>query len=61
MILIRISSSTFFIQNLILAGLGAKNKKFFTTFWPGPMVIYLWQHRSREEIFINNTDLSFSF
>ena len=64
MILIRIVPvAPFFIQNLILAGLGAKNKKFFftTLFGLAPWsFIFGSIGQGLEEIFINNTDLSFS-
>ena len=64
MILIRIVPvAPFFIQNLILAGLGANNKKFFftTLFGLAPWsFIFGSIGQGLEEIFINNTDLSFS-
>ena len=64
MILIRIVPGTpFFIQNLILAGLGANNKKFFftTLFGLAPWsFIFGSIGQGLEEIFINNTALSFS-
>ena len=64
MILIRIVPvAPFFIQNLILAGLGAKNKKFFftTLFGLAPWsFIFGSIGQGLEEIFINNTNLSFS-
>ncbi len=64
MILIRIVPGTpFFIQNLILAGLGAKNKKFFytTLFGLAPWsFIFGSIGQGLEEIFINKTDLSIS-
>ena len=64
MILIRIiPAAPFFIQNLILAGLGADNKKFFftTLFGLAPWsFIFGSIGQGLEEIFINNTVLSFS-
>ena len=64
MILIRIVPGTpFFIQNLILAGLGANNKKFFYTTLIG---LTPWSFifgsigQGLEEIFVNETELSFS-
>ena len=64
MILIRIiPAAPFFIQNLILAGLGADNKKFFftTLFGLAPWsFIFGSIGQGLEEIFINNTALSFS-
>ena len=64
MILIRIIPGTpFFIQNLILAGLGAKNKKFFftTLFGLAPWsFIFGSIGQGLEEIFINKTELNFS-
>ena len=64
MILIRIVPGTpFFIQNLILAGLGANNKKFFftTMFGLAPWsFIFGSIGQGLEEIFINKTELSFS-
>ncbi len=64
MILIRIVPGIpFFLQNLILAGLGAHNKKFlYTTFiglapWS---FIFGSVGQGLEEIFINKTKLSFS-
>ena len=64
MMLIRIIPVVpFFIQNLILAGLGAKNKKFFFTTLLG---LAPWSFifgsigQGLEEIFINKIDLSFS-
>ena len=64
MILIRIIPvAPFFIQNLILAGLGADNKKFFftTLFGLAPWsFIFGSIGQGLEEIFINNTALSFS-
>ncbi len=64
MILIRIiPAAPFFIQNLILAGLGADNKKFFFTTLLG---LAPWSFifgsigQGLEEIFINKTDLGFS-
>ena len=64
MILIRIIPVVpFFIQNLILAGLGAKNKKFFYTTLIG---LAPWSFifgsigQGLEEIFINKTQLTFS-
>ena len=64
MILIRIvPAAPFFVQNLILAGLGANNKKFFfTTLFglaPGSF-IFSSIGQGLEEIFINKTELSFS-
>ena len=64
MILIRIVPvAPFFIQNLILAGLGANNKKFFftTLFGLAPWsFIFGSIGQGLEEIFINKTDLNFS-
>ena len=64
MILIRIiPAAPFFVQNLILAGLGAKNKKFFftTLFGLAPWsFIFGSIGQGLEEIFINKTELSFS-
>ncbi len=64
MILIRIIPvAPFFIQNLILAGLGANNKKFFftTLFGLAPWsFIFGSIGQGLEEIFINKTDLSIS-
>ncbi len=64
MILIRIVPGTpFFIQNLILAGLGANNKKFFytTLFGLAPWsFIFGSIGQGLEQIFINKTELSFS-
>ena len=64
MILIRIIPAVpFFLQNLILAGLGANNKKFFFTTLLG---LTPWSFifgsigQGLDEIFINNTDLGFS-
>ncbi len=64
MILIRIIPLVpFFIQNLILAGLGAKNKKFFYTTLIG---LAPWSFifgsigQGLEDIFINKTQLTFS-
>ncbi len=64
MILIRVIPVVpFFIQNLILAGLGAKNKKFFYTTLIG---LAPWSFifgsigQGLEEIFINKTQLTFS-
>ena len=64
MILIRIVPGTpFFLQNLILAGLGANNKKFFYTTLIG---LTPWSFifgsigQGLEEIFVNETELSFS-
>ena len=64
MILIRIVPGTpFFLQNLILAGLGAQNKKFFYTTLIG---LAPWSFifgsigQGLEEIFVNKTELSFS-
>ncbi len=64
MMLIRIIPGTpFFLQNLILAGLGANNKKFFYTTLIG---LAPWSFifgsigQGLEEIFVNNTELSFS-
>ena len=63
MLLIRIVPGTpFFLQNLILAGLGAHNKKFFYTTLIG---LAPWSFifgsigQGLEEIFINKTELSF--
>ncbi len=64
MILIRIIPAVpFFIQNLILAGLGANNKKFFftTLFGLAPWsFIFGSVGQGLEEIFTNKTALSFS-
>ena len=64
MILIRIiPAAPFFVQNLILAGLGAKNKKFFftTLFGLAPWsFIFGSIGQGLEEIFITKTELSFS-
>ena len=64
MILIRIiPAAPFFVQNLILAGLGAKNKKFFftTLFGLAPWsFIFGSIGQGLEEIFINKTELNFS-
>ena len=64
MILIRIIPvAPFFIQNLILAGLGANNKKFFftTMFGLAPWsFIFGSIGQGLEEIFINKKELSFS-
>jgi len=64
MILIRIIPGIpFFLQNLILAGLGASNKKFFYTTLIG---LAPWSFifgsigQGFEEIFISKTELSFS-
>ena len=64
MILIRIIPAIpFFLQNLILAGLGAHNKKFFYTTLIG---LAPWSFifgsigQGLEEIFVNKTELSFS-
>ena len=64
MLLIRIIPAVpFFIQNLILAGLGAKNKKFFYTTL---IVLAPWSFifgsigQGLEDIFINKTQLTFS-
>jgi len=64
MILIRIIPVVpFFIQNLILAGLGAKNKKFFYTTLIG---LAPWSFifgsigQGLEDIFIDNAQLNFS-
>ena len=64
MILIRVIPVVpFFIQNLILAGLGAKNKKFFYTTLIG---LAPWSFifgsigQGLEDIFINKTQLTFS-
>ena len=63
MTLIRIvPAAPFFIQNLILAGLGAKNKKFFftTLFGLAPWsFIFGSIGQGLEEIFINKTELNF--
>ena len=63
MILIRIvPAAPFFIQNLILAGLGANNKKFFftTLFGLAPWsFIFGSIGQGLEEIFINKTELNF--
>jgi len=64
MILIRIiPAAPFFVQNLILAGLGAKNKKFFftTLFGLAPWsFIFGSIGQGLDEIFINKTELNFS-
>ncbi len=64
MILIRIIPvAPFFIQNLILAGLGANNKKFFftTMFGLAPWsFIFGSIGQGLEEIFLNKTELSLS-
>ena len=64
MILIRvIPAAPFFIQNLILAALGAKNKKFFftTLFGLAPWsFIFGSIGQGLDEIFINKTELNFS-
>ena len=64
MILIRIvPAAPFFIQNLILAGLGANNKKFFLTtlFGLAPWsFIFGSIGQGLEEIFLNKTELSLS-
>ena len=64
MTLIRIvPAAPFFIQNLILAGLGANNKKFFftTLFGLAPWsFIFGSIGQGLEEIFINKTELNFS-
>ena len=64
MILIRIvPAAPFFVQNLILAGLGANNKKFFftTLFGLAPWsFIFGSIGQGLEEIFINKTELNFS-
>ena len=64
MTLIRIvPAAPFFIQNLILAGLGANNKKFFftTLFGLAPWsFIFGSIGQGLEEIFINKTELSIS-
>jgi len=64
MILIRIVPAVpFFLQNLILASLGAKNKKFFftTLFGLAPWsFIFGSIGQGLEEIFINKTELNFS-
>ena len=64
MMLIRIIPAIpFFLQNLILAGLGAHNKKFFYTTLIG---LAPWSFifgsigQGLEEIFMNKTELSFS-
>ena len=64
MLLIRIIPAIpFFLQNLILAGLGAHNKKFFYTTLIG---LAPWSFifgsigQGLEEIFVNKTELSFS-
>ena len=64
MLLIRIIPIVpFFIQNLILAGLGAKNKKFFFTtligLAPGSL-IFGSIGQGLEDIFINKTQMTFS-
>ena len=64
MILIRIiPAAPFFVQNLILAGLGAKNKKFFftTLFGLAPWsFIFGSIGQGLDEIFINKTEFNFS-
>ena len=64
MILIRIIPvAPFFIQNLILAGLGANYKKFlFTTLFGLAPWSFIFGSigQGLEEIFINNTELNFS-
>ena len=64
MLLIRIVPGVpFFAQNLILAGLGANNKKFFftTLFGLAPWsFIFGSIGQGLEEIFINKTELNFS-
>jgi len=64
MILIRIIPAIpFFAQNLILAGLGADNKKFFYTTLLGLApwsFIFCSVGQGLEEIFVNQTDISFS-
>ena len=65
MLLIRIIPAVpFFIQNLILAGLGANNKKFFYTSFIGLApwsFIFGSVGQGLEDIFINKTQLTFSF
>jgi uncharacterized membrane protein YdjX (TVP38/TMEM64 family) len=64
MLLIRlIPAVPFFAQNLILAGLGANNKKFFftTIFGLAPWsFIFGSIGQGLEEIFLNKTEISFS-
>ena len=64
MFLIRIIPAVpFFAQNLILAGLGADNKKFFYTTLLGLApwsFIFCSIGQGLEEIFVNQTDISFS-
>ncbi len=64
MILIRIIPGIpFFLQNLILAALGANNKKFFYTTLIGLApwsFIFGSLGQGLEEIFVNKTELSFS-
>jgi len=64
MILIRIIPAVpFFAQNLILAGLAADNKKFFYTTLLGLApwsFIFCSIGQGLEEIFVNQTDISFS-
>ena len=64
MTLIRIvPAAPFFIQNLILAGLGANNKKFlFTTLFGLAPWSFIFGSigQGLEEIFINKTELNFS-
>ena len=64
MMLIRIIPAIpFFLQNLILAGLGAHNKKFFYTTLIGLApwsFIFGSVGQGLEEIFVNKTELSFS-
>ena len=64
MFLIRIIPAVpFFAQNLILAGLGAGNKKFFYTTLLGLApwsFIFCSVGQGLEEIFVNQTEISFS-
>ena len=64
MFLIRIIPAVpFFAQNLILAGLGADNKKFFYTTLLGLApwsFIFCSVGQGLEEIFVNQTNISFS-
>ena len=64
MMLIRIIPAIpFFLQNIILAGLGAKNKKFFYTTLIGLSpwsFIFGSVGQGLDEIFVNKTKLSFS-
>ena len=65
MLLIRLIPITpFFVQNLILAGLGAKNSKFLITTFIGlsPWAfIYASVGQGLDEIFLNNQEFNLSF